>query len=182
MIAKHYVHRYDVVFQGFFGVEQDLSGALRDTHWRLARSAEGFNDEKEHVALQRSTSESGLVRRRRLGPVGGRGILVSPVPRFSASSAPAGAKAYKAVNVALIDTYWAVGAYLSQKVGDSGWGKGIVKELADWLLARAPDLKGFSASNLWRMKQFYEAYSDDPKAGTTGASFAVDAYGLRKRP
>ena len=46
---------------------------------------------------------------------------------------------------------------------DSGWGKGIVKELADWLLARAPDLKGFSASNLCRMKQFYEVYADDPK-------------------
>jgi len=73
------------------------------------------------------------------------------------------AKAYKAVNVALIDTYWAVGAYLSQKVADSGWGKGIVKELADWLLARAPDLKGFSSSNLWRMKQLYEIYADSPK-------------------
>ncbi|MGA9669547.1 MAG: PDDEXK nuclease domain-containing protein [Terracidiphilus sp.] len=72
-------------------------------------------------------------------------------------------KAYKAVNVALIDTYWAVGAYLSQKVADSGWGKGIVKELADWLLARAPDLKGFSSSNLWRMKQLYEVYADSPK-------------------
>ena len=73
------------------------------------------------------------------------------------------AKAYKAVNVALIDTYWAVGAYLSQKVADSGWGKGIVKELADWLLARAPDLKGFSSSNLWRMKQLYDVYADSPK-------------------
>ena len=28
----------------------------------------------------------------------------------------------------------------------------IVKELADSLLAWAPDLKGFSSSNLWRMK------------------------------
>jgi len=73
------------------------------------------------------------------------------------------ARAYKAVNVSLIDTYWAVGEYLSHKVADSGWGKGIVKELAQWLLAKAPDLKGFSASNLWRMKQFYEVYSDSPK-------------------
>jgi len=73
------------------------------------------------------------------------------------------AKAYKAVNVALIDTYWAVGAYLSRKVAEAGWGKGVVKELADWLLTRAPDLKGFSASNLWRMKQFYETYAGSPK-------------------
>ena len=73
------------------------------------------------------------------------------------------AKAYEAVNVALIDTYWAVGAYLSHKVADGGWGKGIVKQLADWLLIQAPDLKGFSASNLWRMKQLYDVYRDQPK-------------------
>ena len=41
--------------------------------------------------------------------------------------------------------------------------KGIVKELSEWLLAQAPELKGFSASNLWRMKQFYETYADTPK-------------------
>ena len=38
-----------------------------------------------------------------------------------------------------------------------------MKELADWLLARAPDLKGFSSSNLWRMKQLYEVYAGSPK-------------------
>jgi predicted nuclease of restriction endonuclease-like (RecB) superfamily len=73
------------------------------------------------------------------------------------------ANAYRAVNVALIDTYWAVGEHLSRKVAEAGWGKGIVKDLAAWLLTQAPDLKGFSASNLWRMKQFYEAYVDAPK-------------------
>jgi len=72
-------------------------------------------------------------------------------------------KAFEAVNVALIETYWAVGAHLSRKVTEASWGKGIVKELSDWLLAQAPDLKGFSASNLWRMKQFYETYADAPK-------------------
>jgi len=73
------------------------------------------------------------------------------------------AKAYEAVNVALIDTYWTVGAHLSRKVEEGGWGKGVVKELADWLLTQDPDLKGFSSSNLWRMKQFYEVYRDESK-------------------
>ena len=73
------------------------------------------------------------------------------------------ARAYEVVNVALIETYWAVGAHLSRKVAEASWGKGIVKELADWLGTQAPDLKGFSASNLWRMKQFYEVYRDDAK-------------------
>lgn len=73
------------------------------------------------------------------------------------------AKAYEAVNVALIDTYWAVGEHLSRKVAEAGWGKGIVKELSEWLTLKSPDLKGFSASNLWRMKQFYEIYREEPK-------------------
>ena len=77
------------------------------------------------------------------------------------------AKAYEAVNVALIDTYWAVGAHLSEQVAKAGWGKGVVKELSAWLLAQAPDLKGFSASNLWRMKQFYEMYAGSPKLATS---------------
>jgi hypothetical protein len=40
------------------------------------------------------------------------------------------AKAYKAVNVALIDTYWAVGEYLSRKVAEAAWG---IRALIDTL-------------------------------------------------
>jgi predicted nuclease of restriction endonuclease-like (RecB) superfamily len=75
-------------------------------------------------------------------------------------------KAFEAVNVALIDTYWAIGEQLSTKVADAGWGKGVVTELATWLGVQAPELKGFSASNLWRMKQFYETYVALPKLAT----------------
>jgi predicted nuclease of restriction endonuclease-like (RecB) superfamily len=76
------------------------------------------------------------------------------------------AKAFEAVNLALIETYWSIGEQLSRKVAEAGWGKGIVKELADWLGKQAPDLKGYSASNLWRMKQFYETYVELPKLAT----------------
>ena len=71
--------------------------------------------------------------------------------------------AFSAINVALIDTYWAVGSYLSQKVANAGWGKGVVKELALWLFQKAPEIKGFSAQNLWRMKQFFETYNGNEK-------------------
>jgi predicted nuclease of restriction endonuclease-like (RecB) superfamily len=76
------------------------------------------------------------------------------------------ATAFEAVNVALIDTYWAIGAHLSQKVAAADWGRGVVNELAGWLSVEAPDLRGFSASNLWRMKQFYETYAKAPKLAT----------------
>ncbi len=72
-------------------------------------------------------------------------------------------RAFSAINVALIETYWAVGSYLSHKVVEAGWGKGVVKELALWLLKKAPDIKGYSAQNLWRMKQLFETYKDNAK-------------------
>ena len=76
------------------------------------------------------------------------------------------ARAYEVVNVALIETYWAIGEQLSKRVAEADWGKGVVKELAAWLGSQAPELKGFSASNLWRMMQFYETYVAFPKLAT----------------
>jgi predicted nuclease of restriction endonuclease-like (RecB) superfamily len=70
-------------------------------------------------------------------------------------------RALSAINVALIDTYWAVGSYLSRKVANAGWGKGVVKELAQWLCQKAPGIKG--SQNLWRMKQFFETYNGNEK-------------------
>lgn len=78
----------------------------------------------------------------------------SEFPEVLAIIKDARSRAFQAVNVALIETYWSVGCYLSRKVTESGWGKGIVVELADWLLACAPEIRGFSAQNLWKMKQF----------------------------
>lgn len=75
-------------------------------------------------------------------------------------------KAYSSVNHELIDLYYNLGKYISQKVEHSKWGKGIVKELADYIEKTNPDLKGFSDKNLWRMKQFYESYKDDEKLST----------------
>ncbi len=72
-------------------------------------------------------------------------------------------QAFAAVNLALMETYWMVGESLCHKVARAGWGKGVVKELAGWLGTQLPDGKGFSAQNLWRMKQFYETFSADPK-------------------
>ncbi|MGE5341727.1 MAG: PDDEXK nuclease domain-containing protein [Candidatus Omnitrophota bacterium] len=72
-------------------------------------------------------------------------------------------RAFNAINVALIDTYWAVGSYLSNKVANADWGKGVVNELAEWLEKKAPDVKGFSTSNLWRMMQFYNTYTGEEK-------------------
>lgn len=76
------------------------------------------------------------------------------------------AKAIQTVNAELINLYWNIGAHISRKVEASEWGQSIVKELADYIRKTDPKLKGFSDKNLWRMKQFYEAYKGHPKLST----------------
>ena len=72
-------------------------------------------------------------------------------------------RAYQAVNTTLIELYWQVGAYLSGKINAAEWGEGIVEQLAQHLANTQPGLKGFTRRNLFRMRQFYEAYRDDAK-------------------
>jgi predicted nuclease of restriction endonuclease-like (RecB) superfamily len=74
--------------------------------------------------------------------------------------------AIKAVNAELINLYWNIGAYISQKLEKAEWGDAVVTELAKFIQMQEPDLKGFSNKNLWRMKQFYETYRDFPELST----------------
>ncbi|HCN30036.1 MAG TPA: DUF1016 domain-containing protein [Verrucomicrobiales bacterium] len=68
--------------------------------------------------------------------------------------------AYQAVNVAMIELYWTVGEHISRKIEGAEWGDGVVGDLADFLARTQPGLKGFTRRNLFRMRQFYEAYHD----------------------
>jgi predicted nuclease of restriction endonuclease-like (RecB) superfamily len=72
-------------------------------------------------------------------------------------------KIFAQVNTSLIDLYWLIGKTISQKVQSVAWGKGVVTELARYIVQNDPDSKGFSDKNLWRMKQFYETYQADEK-------------------
>ena len=67
-------------------------------------------------------------------------------------------KVWQQVNHSLITLYWNIGKYVSEKVLIESWGKGVVEELSGYILSRNPNQKGFSARNIWRMKQFYETY------------------------
>lgn len=72
-------------------------------------------------------------------------------------------RAVQAVNTGLIDLYWRIGEYLHHKIEADGWAKGTVVQLAGYIAKREPGLRGFSSQNLWRMRQFFEAYCDDQK-------------------
>ena len=73
----------------------------------------------------------------------------------------------RTANSALIDLYWQIGAYLSDKTTNAQWGEGVVTQLAEYIAHTSPDIKGFSPQNLWRMKQFYDSYKGlDEKLST----------------
>ena len=66
----------------------------------------------------------------------------------------------RAVNTETIDLYWQIGKEVSERAENVGWGKSVVQELADTIASNLGDIRGFSAQNIWRMKQFYETYKD----------------------
>lgn len=68
-------------------------------------------------------------------------------------------RAYQAVNTALIDLYWQIGEQISRKIAAAEWGTGVVQQLADHIASVHPGVRGFTRSNLFRMRQFYEAYA-----------------------
>ncbi|HSI60713.1 MAG TPA: PDDEXK nuclease domain-containing protein, partial [Ideonella sp.] len=70
-------------------------------------------------------------------------------------------RAYQAVNAELVDLYWQIGQYISGKLAAAVWGEGVVDGLARHLARTVPGLRGFSAQNMWRMRQFFETYRDD---------------------
>jgi predicted nuclease of restriction endonuclease-like (RecB) superfamily len=75
-------------------------------------------------------------------------------------------RAFVAANTALIELYWTIGKHIARKVSQESWGQGTVNALADCLRAGQPNVRGFSARNLWRMMQFYETYRARPKLAT----------------
>jgi predicted nuclease of restriction endonuclease-like (RecB) superfamily len=71
--------------------------------------------------------------------------------------------ALKAVNKELIDLYGDIGRIIVERQEKEGWGKSVVEKLAADLQKEFPGIQGFSAQNLWRMKQFYQAYAGNVK-------------------
>ena len=67
--------------------------------------------------------------------------------------------AMKSVNKELLELYWYIGQQIVQKQADLGWGKSIVEQLSKDIQTEFNGISGFSARNLWLMKQFYEIYS-----------------------
>ena len=95
-------------------------------------------------------------------------------------------KALRAVNTALIELYWEVGGTISRKIEAAEWGDGVVEKLAQFIARTEPGLRGFTRRNLFRMRQFHEAYRNDaivsPLVAQLPWSHHLIILGQSKRP
>jgi predicted nuclease of restriction endonuclease-like (RecB) superfamily len=73
-------------------------------------------------------------------------------------------------NAGVIDLYWRIGQNLHRRIATDGWAKGTVEQLAAYIARREPGRRGFSAQNLWRMRQFFQAY---PSAWTAESKLST---------
>lgn len=68
-------------------------------------------------------------------------------------------KAALSVNTELLNLYWELGKSISEKIKKTDWGSSVVETLSKDLQKELPNQKGFSRTNLFSMKKWYEFYS-----------------------
>lgn len=113
---------------------------------------------KPRMRTQKSASKAaGAVRRR--SPIAASGRFDEVLSLIDAARR----RAYQAVNSELIGLYWKLGEYISKKIAAAEWGDGVVDELAAAIARQYPSMRGFTRRNLFRMRQFFEAYRRERK-------------------
>jgi len=66
--------------------------------------------------------------------------------------------------------YYGIGRYLSSKKGKKTWGTSVLETISSQLRKDLPGLRGFSASNLKNMRQFYDNWAFLEDSNSTDAS------------
>ena len=64
------------------------------------------------------------------------------------------------VNKELLSLYFAVGKFISQKIEEEKWGAKVIENLSADLQLELPGLRGFSATNMKRMRLFFESWEE----------------------
>ena len=69
-------------------------------------------------------------------------------------------KAAITVNQTLLDLYWRIGKSISEKINQGNWGTSVVEKASKDLRNHFPNQRGFSRSNLFSMRKWYEFYAN----------------------
>jgi len=72
-------------------------------------------------------------------------------------------EALRKVNRESISLYRDIGRLIAERQRDAGWGRSVVEALPADLQAEPLGIGGFSARNIWRMRNFYLTYHEDGK-------------------
>jgi len=72
-------------------------------------------------------------------------------------------EALRSVNKELVGLYWDIGRLILEKQQREAWGRSVVERLSEDLRMAFPGVRGFSAQNLWYMRQWVQEYSTVPK-------------------
>lgn len=64
------------------------------------------------------------------------------------------------LNADLLALYFSVGGYISTESRSRLWGSGAIQSISEQLQKELPGLRGFGASSIKNMRQFYEQWSD----------------------
>jgi predicted nuclease of restriction endonuclease-like (RecB) superfamily len=70
-------------------------------------------------------------------------------------------KATLSVNRELIALYWHIGQSIVERQRTQGWGKAVVERLAADLQREFSGVAGFSPQNIWKMRAFFLAWTED---------------------
>ncbi|MDR2840726.1 MAG: DUF1016 N-terminal domain-containing protein, partial [Paludibacter sp.] len=84
----------------------------------------------------------------------------------------------KTVSKQTLLLYWDIGKSVSEKVRNADWGQSVVEQLSKDLRTEFPGVRGFSARNIWRMKNFYEFYFDTLILPPVGAELSTNTKSI----
>jgi predicted nuclease of restriction endonuclease-like (RecB) superfamily len=70
-------------------------------------------------------------------------------------------RAVLAANQEMLLLYWDIGKLIVTRQNSEGWGKAVVERLSTDICEEFTGIKGFSPRNLWNMRRFYDAWSDE---------------------
>ena len=91
-------------------------------------------------------------------------------------------EAAKDVNRIQLGLYFGIGRFLASKKGKKTWGTGVLETISENLRKQLPGLRGFSATSLKKMRQFYENWSflDVPNSTVTTDELTEPSESLDK--
>ncbi|MCQ2092457.1 MAG: PDDEXK nuclease domain-containing protein [Fibrobacter sp.] len=66
----------------------------------------------------------------------------------------------RAVNQQMLSLYYAIGQFVSANSREGTWGTGAIETISAQLRREMPGLRGFSATSIKKMRQFYEKWEE----------------------